>query len=90
MAARAEYTTCYTLLHAWERHASMGAPEWPDCTGGVLGLRCVRCGTERYDGLDQWGEVVRRKYEWPDGYRMTADEKPTRQELRLVIIKRRP
>jgi hypothetical protein len=36
------------------------------------------------------GEVVGRSYKYADGYRdVTGTDKPTRPEMRLLIIKRR-
>jgi hypothetical protein len=52
-------------------------------------LRCIRCYTTRADYLDAEGIVVGRKYQYADGYRdARGSDKPTRNEMRLFIIKR--
>lgn len=38
----------------------------------VASLRCVFCTTERYDTLSVYGEVIGRRYVYPDGYSREA------------------
>jgi len=51
-------------------------------------LLCTRCGMQRHDTIDSLGELSSRHYDQPDGYKLAADETPTRPQLRLDLIKR--
>jgi hypothetical protein len=76
---------CRTYGHGWDEWTPVGMrkPPW----GFRLSLRCVRCGTERHDIIDANGDVSSRKYYYPDGYKMTRDERPTRPQFRLLLLK---
>lgn len=82
------FETCRLLYHAWD---PVSAP--PGWAGGmsrhVLHLRCLRCGTYRHDGFDVLGRLMTRQYVHPDGYRMARDDVPTRDELRLTMVRSR-
>lgn len=77
---------CRLLGHAWY--------ETPDDAGWSsrrvwqhrMVLRCDRCGTVRYDGIDARGDIGSRHYVYPDSYRYPKDETPTRAELRLAML----
>jgi len=64
----ADYVTCRTLRHAWE---PTGAGDRRPEFGVLVCLRCIRCGTLRYDKFAwQTGErIAPPSYVWPDGYR---------------------
>ena len=53
---------------------------------GVLHWRCSTCGTERHDYVDENGEVGRRRYVWPDGYKVAMQDMPVKPELRLIVL----
>jgi hypothetical protein len=89
-----DFVECKTWGHAWEEYEGMDvritdyrrARSWDWIT-----LRCVRCATLRTEFVDESGvRVGTPSYKYAAGYRdATTSEKPTRNELRLVIIKRR-
>ena len=82
-----DYVVCRTLGHAWdeipaEAPAPYGEPWW---------LRCVRCTTVRMDYVTRsTGELLGRRYAYPDGYRHAFDdqfsETPTRQDYRQLLF----
>jgi hypothetical protein len=49
-------------------------------------LRCDRCETTRYDGIDARGDVGGRRYVYTDAYRYPRDEAPSRSDLRLRML----
>jgi hypothetical protein len=61
----------------------MGTPLF----GWRLSLRCVRCTTERHDVIDHIGGVGQRRYIYAEDYRMTRDELPSREELRMSLFR---
>jgi len=76
---------CRLLGHAWEPFNPI------DVRGGMfanmLHLRCVRCFTERHDGIDSLGGLGNRRYIHPEGYKIPKDEKPSTPDLRLWIVR---
>jgi hypothetical protein len=80
------FAGCRVLGHAWF--------ETPDDAGWSsrrvwnhrMVLRCDRCGTARYDGIDARGDVGSRQYAYPDGYQYARGEAPSRSELRLAML----
>jgi hypothetical protein len=72
------------LRHAWYEVDS----DWAAPFGGTpFTLRCDRCGTERRDSFDLHGELMTRRYVYPEGYRLAEGEtKATMQDLRLRIL----
>jgi hypothetical protein len=74
---------CRTYGHSWDEFYpnNMGEPEY----GWRLSLRCTRCTAERHDTIDSIGQIAARRYIYPDGYQMKADEVPTRDEMRQSI-----
>lgn len=70
-------------------------PPYFEKTGGftvarhIIHWRCETCGTIRHDGLSDTYELLVRRYEYPDGYRLDTDEeRPTAENLRQWLIKR--
>src|SRR5262245_38172750 len=82
---RLEYEKCRTWGHSWDDFVPHG--KRPSDWGQRFSLRCDRCGTERHDVIDSRGELSTRQYKHPDDYRMSADETPTRSQLRLDLLK---
>lgn len=70
--------------HAWFDADS----DWATPFGGTpFTLRCERCGTERRDTLDIHGELMTRRYLYPEGYKnASGDVKLTMAELRLRVV----
>lgn len=77
---------CRTLGHAWDQFYpdDMGTPLY----GWRLSLRCTRCRSERHDIVDQHGRINARRYIYVEGYHMSRDETPTRDELRAAMYER--
>lgn len=88
-SAATMYLACRTLGHAWE---PIPAEKAGALGGDPMWLRCMRCLTERHDSVS-WatGELMARKYEYPDGYRHAfdtsfADAVPTRNDFRRMML----
>lgn len=83
-----EYSECHGLIrHAWHIVPS----DWVATLGGEqMTVRCERCGTERRDTIgSRTGELVSRRYVYPDGYLYGRDDyKPNADEVRLLWITR--
>lgn len=91
MLTQSDFETCRTLRHAWDVLSQLPASEYTPDVFCVLSLRCTRCTTERTDDLDVYGDLVRRKYDYPDGYQYSeTDVTLTLQELRLKLMQRAP
>jgi hypothetical protein len=58
---------------------------WGDI-GTPMGLACERCGCERHDIVNAFGEVIRRSYVYPENYRYPPREAPSIKEMRLGLI----
>lgn len=78
--------SCRVLGHGWQVVPDDAA--WSDrrVWNHRMVLRCFRCETVRYDGLDALGAVGHRHYVYPDSYRYPKDEVPSRGELRLRML----
>jgi hypothetical protein len=61
------FITCRTLRHAWD---PIGAGDRRPTFGSLVCLRCVRCGTLRYDRFSRLtGERIKSaQYVYPAGY----------------------
>jgi hypothetical protein len=79
-----ESITCRDLAHSWKPWRARMIEGGFERT-----LKCRTCTTERVELLDSYGRLVRRKYEYADGYivpgtgRMDAD---FRAQVRLRSI----
>jgi len=52
-----------------------------------LALLCLRCSTERIDGIDSLGRVKSRRYRYPDGYlRKKGQPKLLATDYRLQLL----
>jgi hypothetical protein len=82
---------CRSLRHSWDFFTPV---QWSPGYGLMtqardrLHLRCLRCGTVRHDGYDKDGELLARRYDYPDDYKIDVDERPTTAQLRLWMVKR--
>jgi hypothetical protein len=79
------FTKCRTWGHMWDDYHPHGKrpPGW----GTRFSLRCERCGTERHDTIDSLGELSAREYVYPDEYHLASADTPTRQALRLELLR---
>lgn len=78
----ADYTVCRTFGHSWD-HIGTDVTDRGD---DVIGLRCTRCAMLRHDIVDdRTGDLIRRGYTPPAGYRET--EKMTRSEWRTRFLR---
>lgn len=75
------FVQCKTLGHAWEVIPTRQKRGYKN----ILQLRCVNCGTERFDALDWRGELLYRYYEYPEGYKDA--EKMPKPELRILLMR---
>lgn len=82
------YLHCRTLGHMWDDNpsAELHSELWQASSGG-LALRCVRCGTERFDYIDTNYQVFQRYYRYPPRY-TTIPGMGTRPNLRQELIRR--
>lgn len=78
---------CRTVGHSWDDHPT---GQITTIFSWYIPLRCTRCTTERFDFLNNAGEVMRRQYRYADGYRRSRDEKGlTRLQTRVELMRRR-
>lgn len=82
-----EYQKCRNWRHAWDdfiaprsAHSTIYESPYQET------LRCLRCGTERYRGIGYTGDVETNVYDYPEGYQVTADERPELAAIRLSTI----
>lgn len=81
------YAKCKGIYrHAWDDAAPPIDYPFRYQWDYLVCLRCIRCTTQRFDGLDASGGLGRRKYKHPDDYRQPREDKPTIDELRLIIV----
>src|SRR5690554_5284665 len=76
---------CRLLGHAWETYKPI---HYRSMFRHVIHLRCVRCTTVRHDSFDTNGHLTQRKYDYPEDYKLPKEEVPSRDELRLRMMKR--
>jgi len=83
------YIECKTWGHAWEDYDSASTPRQPFRYREVV--RCTRCATVRTRYMDAEGDTIGHpQYKYADGYRdVRGAEKPTRAEMRILIIRRK-
>jgi hypothetical protein len=79
------YLRCNTLGHSWFDYDS----NWTPMFGVPLTLRCERCGMERRDSINHYGELLNRHYTRPPGYQYAKGTRPTRSEFRVMLITQR-
>lgn len=80
------YSDCRLLGHLWHVVPS----DWKATIGHPMTVRCERCNIERRDQIgSNTGEVVARKYQYPEGYlfhRENGTELPRRDDFRLAWL----
>ena len=79
-----DFVRCRTYNHAWDQFYPIDLePPW---YGWRLSLRCLRCQTERHDNYDFKGQIMGRRYFYPDGYQTKGEDKPTKQMFREELF----
>lgn len=82
------YLLCRSLGHAWDE---LPNPEFSPTMFRLhqhaIGLRCIRCLTERYDYIGQDMKVALRHYKYPAHYR-TIPGQSTRPNVRGEMLRR--
>jgi hypothetical protein len=78
-----DYLTCRTISHSWDEAPNA---EFKTIFNWVMPLRCTRCTTLRIDYLNNLGEVMGRRYIYPEGYGYCKD---TKINLRAEMLRRR-
>jgi hypothetical protein len=78
------FLRCRTYSHSWDEFfpIDLAAPWY----GWRLSLRCTRCATERHDNYDFKGRVMSRRYLYPEGYRTTGEDRPTKEIFREELF----
>lgn len=83
-----DYLKCRSWGHEWEDFRPLQKRSgW----GELLSLRCVRCGTERFDTIDSNGDISKRQYVYPEGYKvigMKQGVRLTARDLRKEVVRR--
>lgn len=59
-----------------------------DKWGREIWHRCIRCRMHRVVRIDSRGVIAGRAYLAPEGYRMKAVEVPSKNDLRLEVVRR--
>lgn len=81
------YGTCRLLGHSWHVVPS----DWTPLYGEPMTTRCERCDIERRDSVDRrTGDVLSRRYTYPDGYLFERDfddeTLPARTDFRVAWL----
>jgi hypothetical protein len=83
LGERRAYIRCRTIGHSWFDYDSNWTPQF----GTPLTLRCERCGTERRDTINTWGDLLARHYTKPENYDRKKDEQAlTRSDFRVLLM----
>lgn len=79
-ATKDDYVWCRTFGHDWEEWHTTHQPEF----GYYESVYCPRCSTERLFTINLLGDVMGRRYIYPDDYRLGFKVKraDARRELR--------
>lgn len=78
------FLRCRSYGHSWEQiPITLANPEYVKLFHWYDVLRCVICGTERYDGINELGQVGNRSYNYPHGYPLsfTLSRSEARREM---------
>lgn len=87
LAIQFEYQLCRNWGHAWDTfNASRNVKPKIYESFYQETLRCTRCGTERYRGIDFEGNIETPGYKHPEGYLMKKDERPEIAAFRLSVL----
>jgi hypothetical protein len=80
------FIRCRSYNHSWDEFFPIDLEEpW---YGWRLSLRCIRCSTERHDTIDFKGQVMSRRYIYPEGYQQKGEDKMDRTVFREELFSR--
>lgn len=84
------YLNCRTFRHGPFEPFTPSREELPRRISWTrpLGLLCLSCGTKRIDIIGTHGQLVTRKYIYPEDYQLTKETRPTLPNLRLEWLER--
>ena len=82
------YVVCRTYGHSWtdDNHAS-----YETIFNWTVALRCERCGTTKIEAMNNVGEVIYRRYQYPPQYKVSATrqgERVSRAAMRVELMRR--
>jgi hypothetical protein len=85
---KTQFVRCNTIGHAWD---DVDSNHWTASFGTPFTVRCMRCGTERRDRLDNGGSVYPggRRYVYPAGYKYATGTRPDRAQFRMMLLQQR-
>jgi hypothetical protein len=75
---------CRIYNHSWDEFFPIDLS--PPTYGWRLSLRCVRCGSERFDNLDFKGRLMSRRYRYVEGYQQKGA--PPRSMFREALFEK--
>ena len=85
---RDEFVICRGIGHSWDDNPNGEvANELFRSSIGAMCLRCVRCGTERFDYINDEFRVWQRYYRYPPNY-STIPGRGNRPNLRSELYRR--
>lgn len=83
------YVVCRTYGHSWDDDNNA---EYSTIFSWTVALRCERCSTRKIEAMNNIGEVIYRRYQYPAQFRVSANrqgERVTRAQMRLELMRRR-
>lgn len=87
-----DFTTCRSFGHSWDIELDNeiidvhSNGEYTITGARFIRIRCVRCLSERIDLWDSQGNLQRRRYVYPIGYKYI--ERQPRGDWRVLLMKR--
>lgn len=83
------YVICRTYGHSWDDDNNA---EYETIFNWTVALRCERCGTRKIEAMNQVGDVIYRRYQYPERYKVSANrqgERVSRSAMRVELMRRR-
>lgn len=84
-----DYIVCRTFSHSWDDDPTA---EYTTIFNWTASLRCTRCGTTKIEAYNAVGDVIYRRYVYPDGYRVAGTRqggRVTKAQMRVELMRRR-
>jgi len=82
----ADTLMCRTVAHQWDEFTPIN--KRPPSFGWRMSFRCLRCGAERHDIYDSFGDVASRQYVYGPSW-VKLDKEVRRHDLRVNLHSRR-
>lgn len=77
------FLTCRELHHSWERIGFYHAD------GEIVrALMCTRCRADRHDYWSPGGRILRRRYDYPEGYSLSTGGRISAWSVRQEVLSR--